>query len=135
MSWWGLRTAMVVAACGGLAGCSSEPAQQAIAGTVELDGRPVKTGHIRFAPFDSRTSSAEVFIKDGKYTAKLMTGSYKVEIYSPRAKGKPAKRIPGPGADADEFDESIPARYNIKTVLKADIVKEKKEYHFTLDSK
>ena len=117
----------------GLAGCSG-PTQQEITGTVTLDDRPVPDGHIRFDPTDGKTSSAEAFLKDGKYTAKVTAGNYKVEIYSPRSKGK-ATRIAGPGADAEEVEETIPEKYNVNTQLKVDVTKDKKVYDFPLRSK
>jgi hypothetical protein len=84
---------------------------------------------------DGKTSSDEVFIKEGRYSARLAPGSYKVEIYSPRSRGKPAGRIAGPGSDAEEIEETIPAKYNIKTTLKITVIKDKKEYDFSLQSK
>jgi hypothetical protein len=133
MRLWLFGAAAVLAAAG-ISGCSADSAQQEISGVVELNGRPVKDGYIRFAPMDGKSSSAEVFIKEGKYFAKLARGNYQVEIYSPHSKGKPAKRIAGPGGDADEIEETIPPKYNVKTTLKLTVIKDKNEYDFSLQS-
>jgi hypothetical protein len=128
--------AAVLMACAGLTGCSPGSAHQEIAGAVTLDGQKVVDGHLRFAPMDGKTSSAEAFVKDGQYTAKLMPGRYKVEIYSPRSSGKMANRIPGPGEKVEVVEETIPARYNINTELKVDGEKGKPDgYDFPLKSK
>jgi hypothetical protein len=135
MRFWLCRAAVVAATWTGLAGCSADRTELEIHGAVTLDGRPVKDGYLRFAPADGKTSSAEVFIKDGQYTARLAAGSYKVEVYSPRPQGKKARRIAGPGAEAEEVEETIPARYNSNTELKVEVTKEKREHDFPLKSK
>jgi hypothetical protein len=135
MRLWLCRAAVLAAAGTGLAGCSAGLAHQEIHGAVTLDGRPVTDGYIRFAPADGKTSSAEEFIKDGKYTARLRTGRYQVEVYSPRAQGKRVRRIAGPGQEAKEVEEMIPARYNRTTELKVDVSKEQSEHDFLLKSK
>ena len=129
------RVAGLAAAWTGLAGCSADRAHQEIHGAVTLDGQPVKDGYLRFAPADGKTSSAEVFIKEGKYTARLTTGRYQVEVYSPRAQGKTVRRMAGPGQEAKEVEEMIPARYNRNTELKVDVSKEQSEHDFLLKSK
>jgi hypothetical protein len=135
MSLWVYRAAVVMTACLGLAGCSADASQQEISGAVTLDDQPVKDGHIRFAPVEGKTASAEAFVKDGTYTTKLTVGSYKVEIYAPRSTGKMVKRLAGPGEKAEQFEETIPARYNTHTGLKVGVTKEKKEYNFSLKTK
>ena len=125
-------SAIVLAACAGLIGCGG-PRQQQVSGTVTLDGQPVKSGHLRFSPTE-RTSSAEGLIQQGKYTLRVAPGKYKVEIYSPRSRGK-GKRPAGPGADAEVFEETIPAHYNTRTDLTVEVTSDKKEYDFPLKSK
>jgi hypothetical protein len=132
---WVCRAAVVLVTGAALAGCSADAAQQEISGAVTLDGLPLKDGHIRFAPTAGNTSSAEVFLREGRYTAKLTVGSYRVEIYSPRSKGNVTKRIAGPGQEVEEVEETIPARYNVNTELSVELTKDKKEYDFPLKSK
>jgi hypothetical protein len=135
MGFWMGRAAVLMAACFGLTGCSAGSAQQEISGAVTLDGQQVLDGHLRFEPVDGKTSSAEAFVKDGQYTAKLTPGRYKVEIYSPRSKGKMVNRVPGPGEKVEVVEETIPARYNTNTQLKVDVEKGKKDgYDFPLKS-
>jgi hypothetical protein len=135
MLGWLWRAFAVGIACAGLAGCSAGSAEQEVAGMVMLDGQPVTEGHIRFAPTDGKTTTAEAFVKDGKYSTKLMAGKYQVEIYAPRVRGKMAKRPAGPGAEADDDVETIPSKYNTRTQLTADVTRGKNEHDFALDSK
>src|SRR5262245_61737453 len=117
MSVWLCRAAVMITVCAGLAGCSAGSGQQEVSGAVTLDGRPVQQGYVRFAPADGKTSSSEVFIQDGRYRTRVTCGPYRVEIYSPRTKGKAAHRPAGPGQEAEEVEETIPARYNARTEL------------------
>ena len=123
---------LLLAACAALAGCSGGPVQVDVSGTVTLDDQVVKTGKIRFDPVDGKTASAEEFITDGKYTAKLTVGDYKVQINSSRPTGKKANRPAGPGQDVEQMEEIIPARYNSATELSIAVTKDKKEYSFPL---
>ena len=107
--------------CAGLPGCSSGNGTREIHGSVTLDGQAVEKGNIRFIPTDGKGARAEVFIKDGTYTASLPPGNYKVEIYSPQSKGIMTNRPPGPGAKAKLEVETIPAKYNAESQLTVDV--------------
>ena len=72
-----------------LSGCGS--AEPAIWGTVNLDGKPVPEGDIRFVPLEgSRGADAGAVIRDGKYKVvakELATGKYRVSIRGYRPSG------------------------------------------------
>jgi hypothetical protein len=124
---------MLITVCACLSACSNGPILQEVDGEVTLDGQAVKQGHLRFVPTDGRTLPGEAIIKDGKYAAKLTSGTYKVEIYSP-GKGKIIKRLPGPGESAEQIEETIPARYNNNTEVRIDVTRERLRYDFPLKS-
>jgi hypothetical protein len=124
--------AAVLLACAGLAGCSFGRSWLVVGGEVKLDGSPVKQGHIRFEPAEGLTASCEVFIEDGRYTAHLMPGTYKVAIRSPRVTGKVSRGIDGPGTEADVVEETILPRYNDKTELSIEVTKGSKRHDFLL---
>jgi hypothetical protein len=126
---------VVIAAGAELAGCSSGPARQEIHGAITLDEQPVAEGNMRFTRTDGQGSATEVFIKEGKYTATLLAGTYKVEIYAPRIVGKLANRPPGPGAEAKAVVETLPAKYNVESMLTAEVEPGIDEIKFDLTSK
>jgi hypothetical protein len=109
-------------------------------GDVTLDGKPVGTGDdafIRFDPLDKTGNTAQVFITDGRYTAHLVPGSYRVTVSWTRKTGKKMKgAIAGPGQDADEIEVMIPPKYSTdSSPLRADVSKDKPKHDFQLTSK
>lgn len=95
------RTLVVVALAAAslyLAGCDSRPKRVPVAGTVYIDGQPVKGGHIRVIPNGARSAQAMIE-KDGKF--KLFTfdpddgavlGEHPIEIVSVEQLGPNSKR-------------------------------------------
>lgn len=73
-----------------LSGCAG--AETSIIGTVNLDGKPVPEGDIRFIPMEGTAGvDAGAVIRDGKYkvVAKdLATGKYRVSIRGYKQSGK-----------------------------------------------
>jgi hypothetical protein len=126
--------ALLSAALLGIVGCSSEPKQVEIAGSVTLDNQPVQTGLIRFDPIDGENPSAEAMIEGGRYSVPLSLGKYKVFISSQKVT-KMKRDVPGPGAEAEVTEEAIPARYNDNTELEVEITKDTKEQNFPLTTK
>ncbi len=51
------------------AGCSRDVKHGTVAGTVTLDGAPLKAGMIRFVPADGGTATADAPISEGKFSA------------------------------------------------------------------
>ena len=103
-----------------LAGCSSQP--PAVSGDVTLDGQPLADGVITYVPVDQQTPNVEVKIQDGKYSARVPVGSYKVRINAAKAPGERRIKYDSTGTPPPEaYAERIPERYNAKTELSADI--------------
>jgi hypothetical protein len=108
-----------------LVGCSSAPTgpkRYAIEGTVTLDGQPLATGDIVFAPTTDGATATSVDVEQGKFSATkergLSVGTYRVEIMSNQLTGK---KIPGAGPDGmvDEMKQIIPERYSTISELEA----------------
>jgi hypothetical protein len=141
---------------GGCSGGDSLPKER-LSGTVTLDGQPLEQGTIRFMPTaqENASTSTETIITSGAYeipaSTGLLPGPYQVSISAvEEAKGStPAPKVRrGPGYDpvggtgveeatADvRMRELIPAKYNIKSTLKADVTKGGKNvFDFPLMSK
>jgi hypothetical protein len=106
-------------------GCA--PAVRVVEGKVTLDGKALASGVIDFEPADSRGKLFGGDIKDGIYHIEIppaqAQGTSVVRITSPQPTGR---RVPaGPpavaGAMIDEIAEAVPAQYNTRSTLKADL--------------
>jgi hypothetical protein len=126
--------ALLAAGCGG-----NGPVT--VTGAVTLDGKPVGAGNsgtIRFQPADPATGqSAEGFIKDGRYEAKVLPGRYEVTISWQKWPDKEATKghKPPPGFDEIPPEQLIPAKYTKAGTLSADVSAEKSQTNFPLVSK
>jgi hypothetical protein len=109
------------------AGCGSGDglARQAVWGTVQLDGQPVKAGTIQFTPADPSMKdpvSGGAPILDGEYSIDqeigLVPGKYNVSISSA---GAPPAGGDAPGSGAQLPKEAIPSKYNTASTLTAEI--------------
>lgn len=119
---WGASLVFAVGALL-LAGCGdSGPKRYGVSGTVKFKGEPIKYGTITFRAENGATGGAEV--KDGKYempgAAGLPEGKYRVAITYPDPK-VPAPRADEPPGPATQAREMLPAKYNDKTELTAEI--------------
>jgi hypothetical protein len=126
--------------CGG--GGDNLP-REPVSGKVTLDGAPLASGDITFMPIDAASTSTAVAAKvlNGAYEVRRsdgpVPGPYRVTISSveEQAPADAAKAKPGDG-DAPIMKERVPAAYNAKTTLKADVEKGgKNEFDFPLTSK
>ena len=128
----------------GCGGEGDELPREAVWGTVNLDGRPLEKGTIQFSPVAQGSQATAVegggMIESGKFSIPrdrgLVPGDYHVAIYS-GGSGAPAKGPNGPitGGPAPK-KETIPANYNAKTTLKADVKKGvANDFNFDLTSK
>jgi hypothetical protein len=119
-----------------IVGCDDDRA--AVQGTVTLDGQDSE-GIISFVPTNGRsTSAAWAEIKQGRYSLPAAqgpaVGNYRVEISWMRKNGKKFANVAN-SMLAEQIAEAIPARYNQKSELKADITPGKNQLDFTLTSK
>lgn len=143
ISTWGRQLTvcllLILAGCGdSLAPVDNLP-RQAVSGTVTLDGQPLAQGKIQFNPVtvaDGPTAFAVVEIKDGKYAINRVMGpvpgKYKVSISTLTSiKITPGE---GPGPLPKRDPEKVPAQYNTKTTLTAEITSGENILPFDLKS-
>ena len=120
-----------------LAGCG-DARRQSVRGTVTVDGQPLKEGAIRFIPTeDASGPTAGANIVDGQFEIPKETGTFagkfKVQITARRPSSK-LMRDPETGQATRGFEQYIPAKYNTRTELTAD-VKAGEDNEFTFDLK
>jgi hypothetical protein len=116
-----------------LAGCadsSNGPRLYGVTGEVTYDGQPIEKGAIKFTNSgDGRAYTGE--INNGRYELKCEPGKAKVEITASRViPGKFTEANPGEKEPAREM--YIPAKYNAKTTLEADVEDKSNEIPFHL---
>ena len=120
----GLLAAMAVAAgCG-----TSGPKMHDVTGIAKYDGKDIADGEIIFKSDDPSVGPEAGQIKDGKYAAKVREGKNKVEIRASRP--VPGKK--GPMGTEDLIESYIPAKYNLKTELTAEVGAGKTVHDFDL---
>jgi hypothetical protein len=99
-----------------------------VRGTVSYDGKPVDRGVITFDPADGKGSNTGGEIADGHFDisagAAAEPGKKIVRIRAFRASGRKIESGPPapPGTLVDEIEAYIPAYYNDKSTLTADIL-------------
>lgn len=108
-----------------LVGCGdSGPKRYRVAGTVRYKAQPLKSGLITFIPDGAQSPAGGAPIVDGQYeiaaTRGLLAGKYKVSISAPTG-GAAVKEGEAPGVSGKETRETLPARYNTRTELIAEI--------------
>ncbi len=130
-------------------GCSGESSdnlpREAIAGKVTMDSQPLPKGTILFLPEGNQAeeaSSATGEIANGEFSIPRsrgpVPGKYKVSIsHTDQPEGRVKIQLKKPGKKpATGFTELIPAKYNTKTELKAEIPRGgKSDLDFPLQSK
>ena len=110
-----------------LAGCGGDPlGRQAVSGTVLFKGAPLDQGRIHFAPAGKGPTESGAPIENGAYRIPrdtgLAPGTYKVTVWSYDQKGAKIQAEDMPGDPGNtQFKERIPAKYNTKTTLTADV--------------
>lgn len=119
-----LRTALLLAVCVALAGCTTtngqpEPERFPVQGSVALDGKPLPSGVIYFKTIATGAIDA-VDIKEGKFEGKAQPGDRRVEICA-------YQTVPsqdnGP-MDAPIQRNTIPSQYNQESKLTANVSRE-----------
>lgn len=117
-------------------GCGSDSDRSRVTGTVSYNGEPVDDGGIAFMPAGEGTASfrATGEIRDGRYDLDYKRGpapgNYRVEIYWNKKTGR---ILNGPkGATKDERAQAIPAKYNEKSELRAEVKPGANTFNFDL---
>ncbi|TWT31597.1 carboxypeptidase-like regulatory domain-containing protein [Blastopirellula retiformator] len=123
----------------GCSGDSIDPEYKPVTGTVTLDGQPLANAQVSFVPFEAGSSGAGFTDQDGVYRlyyaarrpgAKM--GENKVFI----TKEKPLTSKRGEFSRMSESDlELLPARYNRRTELTANVTDQTNVIDFELKSK
>lgn len=131
-----LTFALAIAVSFVMPGCGDEgPARQPVSGTITLDGKPLASGSITFAPLEG-TTAATAEVRDGTYgvgqSEGLAPGRYQVEISAVEPTGKRIEHPDLPSELIDEVRNLIPPKYNVQTELAAE-VKPDGENAFTFD--
>jgi hypothetical protein len=124
-----LTASALLTGCGG---AEDELPREAVSGTVKISGEPMKDGRIQFQPTAQGGATAGTApIVDGKYSIArsegLVPGKYQVLIFSDPSQTAPAAAqtgMPGDSPPAPPAKESIPAKYNAKSKLDAQVTKE-----------
>jgi hypothetical protein len=107
-----------------LAGCSGS-SEATVSGEVLVDGQPLKRGRIQFLPTAGTAAVADAAIADGKYTAKVPPGDYKVKISGDKVVGQ--LRMAPESPPVDDIREMIAEKYNDKTELTMTVQKGSQE--------
>lgn len=121
---------LVVAVVLPVCGCGKSGIRgNAIRGSVQLDGKPLECGSIRFTPIQG--TKARITggpIKGGRYELSNdvgpVAGGYKVEI---RATRKTGKKVPAPFARpgtkemVDELEEAVAPEFNFASKLTVEV--------------
>ena len=124
-----------------LTGCgrSGSEHRAAVRGKVATDGKPVESGSISFVPVAKDGGpSAGGTIVDGNYVIERDDGPYvgkqQVKIYAMRKTGRKVESgdPAPPGTLVDEMAQVLPAKYNEKTELDAEIQPGENEIDFNL---
>ncbi|AMV40528.1 hypothetical protein [Planctomyces sp. SH-PL62] len=114
--------ALVAAGCGGQEGPPREPVE----GVVTLDGEPLEKGLITFTPAAGGELVVSGLIVDGTFALPREEGPglgpHRVDVWSKKATGKTLKDADDPENLVEERVEVIPARYNLKSELRAEVV-------------
>ena len=119
-----MRRWTLVVACGVLCGCdAAEPVGNPVSGTVTFQGQPLDQGSIQFSPAAGQGTFSGGPITDGQYSVPaeqgLEPGMYDVRISKKVGGPPPSDELPGETKEIPK--ELIPAQYNSRTKLKADI--------------
>jgi hypothetical protein len=108
---------VLLLAAAALGGCGGGgPKMVKVTGTATVDEAPLVDGSITFRPTGAEGKPEGGTIKDGRFELAVSPGSYKVEISATRPVAG-AKDM-GMGGPVENY---IPARYNAKTELTADV--------------
>ncbi|MBW8883222.1 MAG: hypothetical protein JF612_00290 [Planctomycetia bacterium] len=96
-----------------------------------LDGQPLTDGVIHFMPVDGKSRTASTFVRDGHFQTRVPLGKQRVEISC--VKAQPLR--PGQAADSATGAEIVPAKYNTKSELHADVNNGANKLRFELSGK
>lgn len=130
----GLGICALMVGCGGPTG--DRPDVGEVTGVVKMDGVPLANASVTFQPSSGRPSRG-VTNEEGQYELMYIrddpgakTGDHSVMISTYRSADPDAEDGP-----VQAMAETVPAQYNIKTGLKANVKAGENEINFDLESK
>lgn len=110
-----------------------------VSGDVTVNGDPLEKGSIAFLPADgTQGPSVGGTIQEGHYLIPMeegpVVGTYRVKIRATRKTGRTIEAGPPapPGTMVEEIEAFIPAKYNTKSALTAEIQPEANEVNYDL---
>ena len=133
-----LPLALVALFCCAALGCArSGPRRFAVGGQVTLDGAPLPEGEILFRPGASTSGpTAAGLIEEGRYSIDEahgpVSGSYAVVITASRKTGRKVQSEMRGTATTDQYEQYLPARYNDRTELSAQVDDDRDDLNFQL---
>src|SRR3954453_970100 len=117
-----------------LAGCHYGPDIAPVSGRISLDGRPLDLAEVSFEPREGRASHA-LTEKDGHYELHYTRDSMGGLVGSHTVRIKSLTELTGPNGRFIVRPQMVPARYNTKTELHAEVERGKQnEFDFDLKS-
>jgi hypothetical protein len=131
MLWLACAGGLVIAGCGGN--------RASVQGTVTYDGQPVDGGRIHFIPEGEPKGRPAVHavIEQGRYYLPASQGPefgrHRVEIvWHKKPAGKPLGQPGDPGFTTDDLVQTLPAIYNSKSTLSANVEPGSNNFDFPL---
>jgi len=109
---------LLIAVAAFSAGCAKDPlGRHSIAGTVNVDGAPLPSGHISFHPTEGQATSGGAVVTAGKYAVPreggLVAGKYRVTINAPApGTGAVGAKTGPPGDAVPAPTELLPPEWN-----------------------
>jgi hypothetical protein len=129
---------VIFLSCLAAAGCTGKRAS--VAGAVTYDDHPVDGGRIFFIPQGDPAGRPAVHatIEQGKYHLSAAQGpelgNHRVEIvWHKKPGGKPLGKPGDPGFTTDDLVQTLPAVYNSKSTLSADVQPRSNNFDFTVN--
>jgi hypothetical protein len=120
-----LLAAAVLALCG----CGGDTVT--VSGTVTFEGKPVSQGDIIFTDPEGKVAPDAGKIRDGSYSVSVKPGKKKVEIRASKPIALPPGKK-GPMGESEMWMDYIPAKYNTKSELAAEVSSASTKHDFTL---
>lgn len=129
----GLTLCLMLLGCGG--GPDDQPEVGAVTGVVTVDGQPQANLQVVFTPDEGRPSQG-ITDESGRYVLNYLgevngakVGKHKVQITTMQVSESDRAE------DQKPFKESIPAEYNQKTTLGADVQPGENTFDFAVQTK